>query len=66
MWMSDRPRTQQNLAVELASLVDGLQEENYILFMDIFWTTMGREWNNIDVLRCLFLFSQIVTLGAER
>ncbi|KAF8417460.1 hypothetical protein EV426DRAFT_623151 [Tirmania nivea] len=51
MWMSDRPRTQQRLAVDLAHLVDTMQEETAFLFLECFWETMGREWDGIDVLR---------------
>jgi ribosomal RNA-processing protein 1 len=51
MWMSDRPRTQQQLANDLAGLVDVLQEQNAMPFVQAFWKTMAREWSNIDVLR---------------
>ncbi|KAI9814480.1 MAG: hypothetical protein M1832_005886 [Thelocarpon impressellum] len=51
MWMSDRPRTQQRLAADLASLVAILPRENTTPFLQAFWTTMAREWNGIDVLR---------------
>ncbi|KAF8477051.1 hypothetical protein BDZ91DRAFT_708593 [Kalaharituber pfeilii] len=51
MWMSDRPRTQQRLVVDLASLVDTMQENTALLFLECFWETMAREWNGIDVLR---------------
>lgn len=49
--MSDRPRTQQRLVVDLASLVDTMQEETAFLFLECFWETMVREWDGIDVLR---------------
>lgn len=49
--MSDRPRTQQRLANDLASLVDNLQEEHAFLFLECFWETMAREWDGIDALR---------------
>ncbi|KAI9851646.1 MAG: hypothetical protein M1838_003115 [Thelocarpon superellum] len=51
MWMSDRARTQQRLAVDLAGLVDVLPGQNVIPFLHAFWTTTAREWNGIDVLR---------------
>ena len=51
MWMSDRPKVQRQLAVDLASLVDVLPEESVIPFLDAFWKTMAREWNGIDALR---------------
>ncbi len=51
MWMSDRPRTQQRLAVDLANLVEVLPAANVFPFLQAFWKTMAREWNGIDVLR---------------
>jgi ribosomal RNA-processing protein 1 len=51
MWMSDKPRTQQQLARDLAALVDVLPGETVLLFLDAFWKTMAREWVGIDVLR---------------
>ncbi|KAI9722381.1 MAG: hypothetical protein M1812_001853 [Candelaria pacifica] len=57
MWMSDRPRTQQRLAIDLAGLVNVLPDENVVPFLRAFWNTMAREWNGIDVLRMdKFLF----------
>lgn len=52
MWMSDRPRTQQQLARDLASLVDDVRPSVIIPFLDAFWKTMAREWVGIDALRC--------------
>lgn len=49
--MSDRPRTQQRLAVDLADLLTPMQEKNFVPFLKAFWITMAREWNGIDVLR---------------
>ena len=51
MWMSDRPLTQQRLAIDLAGLVDVLRPEIVVPWLDAFWKTMAREWNGIDVLR---------------
>ncbi|KAE9968491.1 hypothetical protein BLS_005843 [Venturia inaequalis] len=51
MWMSDKPRNQQQLARDLASLVDDLPKEVVVPFLDAFWKTMSREWGGIDVLR---------------
>ncbi|KAK4964251.1 hypothetical protein LTR66_012390 [Elasticomyces elasticus] len=57
MWMSDRPRTQQRLAVDLAELVDVLARENFVGFLRAFWETMGRELAGIEALRMdKFLF----------
>ncbi|KAL2353930.1 hypothetical protein BJ546DRAFT_87650 [Cryomyces antarcticus] len=61
MWMSDRPRTQQRLAIDMAGLVDGIGKEDFLPWMDAFWKTMSREWMGIDVLRMdkfLFLIRQ--------
>ncbi|QDS74491.1 hypothetical protein FKW77_006957 [Venturia effusa] len=51
MWMSDKPRNQQQLARDLASLVNDLPKEVVVPFLDAFWKTMSREWGGIDVLR---------------
>ncbi|KAI9766076.1 MAG: hypothetical protein M1840_006783 [Geoglossum simile] len=51
MWMSDRVRTQQTLAADLAGLVDALPDENALPFLKAFWTTIAREWTGIDVFR---------------
>lgn len=49
--MADRPRTQQQLARDLASLVDECRPKVTMPFLDAFWKTMAREWVGIDVLR---------------
>jgi ribosomal RNA-processing protein 1 len=49
--MSDRPRPQQALANDLASLVAIVPPATSIPFLRAFWQTMAREWANIDVLR---------------
>jgi ribosomal RNA-processing protein 1 len=51
MWMSDKPRNQQQLARDLAALVDVLRAGVVVPFLEGFWITMGREWSGIDVLR---------------
>jgi ribosomal RNA-processing protein 1 len=51
MWMSDRPRVQQQLARDLAGLVEVIPDELVIPFLEAFWRTMAREWVGIDVLR---------------
>ncbi|RPA87374.1 hypothetical protein BJ508DRAFT_220671 [Ascobolus immersus RN42] len=48
MWFSDRPIPQQQLAQTLADLVSAVKEQNVHLFLDAFWETMSREWENID------------------
>lgn len=51
MWMSDKPRNQQQLARDLADLIDALAPANFLGFVSAFWTTMAGEWNGIDRLR---------------
>jgi ribosomal RNA-processing protein 1 len=51
MWHSDKPRTQQQLARDLASLVDVMPKDVFLPFLHAFWQTMAREWMGIDVLR---------------
>lgn len=48
MWFSDRPRTQQKLADDLANLTTQLQSVNFFPFVDGFWVIMAREWENLD------------------
>ena len=49
--MSDKPQPQQQLARDLAELVNVLPAQNVVPFLDAFWKTMAREWVGIDVLR---------------
>ncbi|KAL9089633.1 MAG: hypothetical protein Q9165_005665 [Trypethelium subeluteriae] len=51
MWMSDKPKPQQQLARDLAELVEILPAQNVVPFLDAFWETMAREWVGIDALR---------------
>ncbi|KAL9074148.1 MAG: hypothetical protein Q9157_004496 [Trypethelium eluteriae] len=51
MWMSDKPKPQQQLARDLAELVQILPPQNVVPFMHAFWKTMAREWVGIDALR---------------
>lgn len=51
MWMQDKPRNQQRLAIDLAGLVDIVTEDMFVPFLDAFWKTMAREWKGIDALR---------------
>ncbi|KAF2842508.1 hypothetical protein M501DRAFT_421917 [Patellaria atrata CBS 101060] len=51
VWMSDRPRAQQQLARDLADLMEILPPETIVPFLSAFWKTIAREWNGIDVLR---------------
>jgi len=68
MWMSDKPRTQQELARNLAGLAEVLPEDAFLGFMQAFWETMKREWVGIDVLRMdkfLYLVRQYLRAGWE-
>jgi ribosomal RNA-processing protein 1 len=61
--MQDKPIHQQRLARDLASLVEALQSEVVLPFLEAFWKTMAREWNEIGSLRMdkfLFLVRQYV------
>jgi len=51
VWLSDRPRTQQRLVLDLAGLLDSMETKNVGVFLEAFWTTISREWNGVDVLR---------------
>ncbi|KAK4543652.1 hypothetical protein LTR36_005297 [Oleoguttula mirabilis] len=70
MWMSDKPRTQQQLARDLADLCDVLTtKENLLGFIDAFWKTMASQWANIDALRMdkyLYLVRCYVGKGFEK
>jgi len=51
--MSDKPLVQQALASELAELILAVTSTAASLaFLRGFWTTIVREWNGIDRLRC--------------
>lgn len=52
MWMSDKMAVQQELATNLASLVhDCSDASNAFVFLSAFYSTMMREWTQIDRLR---------------
>lgn len=51
MWLSDRPLTQQQLADNLASLVEVVKPINFSTFLDAFWVIMAREWEGLDRYR---------------
>ncbi|OQO05054.1 hypothetical protein B0A48_08074 [Cryoendolithus antarcticus] len=48
MWLSDKPRPQQQLARDLADLLHVLKPDSFLVFARAFWQTMSREWNEID------------------
>jgi len=68
--MSDKPRTQQQLARDLADLVDALRSKSNMMgFIGAFWQTMAREWGSIDGLRMdkyLYLVRCYVNKGFEK
>lgn len=51
MWQSDKPRTQQQLAIDLADLIFIMPLDTALDFLAAFWKTMAREWVGIDRLR---------------
>lgn len=51
MWMSDKPRNQQQLARDLSELIDIVSGPMVVPFVDAFWKTMAREWTGIGRLR---------------
>lgn len=66
MWMSDRPRAQQRLANDMASLVAVVDKKHAIQFLAAFWSIMCREWGRIDSLRIdkfLLLLRRFVEVG---
>lgn len=48
MWFSDRPRTQQRLADDLANLLLVIDSKTFIGFLSAFWTIIARDWDGID------------------
>ncbi|KAI0485057.1 Nop52-domain-containing protein [Xylariaceae sp. FL0804] len=76
VWMCDRPRPQQALCADLASLLDalpvGTDNDNndpaavVRRWLAAFWETMAREWTGVDVLRMdKFLLLVRRVLGAS-
>ena len=51
MWMSDKPRNQQQLAKILGELLGVVPDPAVVPFLEAFWKTMAKEWMGIDVLR---------------
>ncbi|KAF2739925.1 hypothetical protein EJ04DRAFT_483391 [Polyplosphaeria fusca] len=63
LYMQDKPAQQQRLSRDLASLVSTLRPDVVLPFLGAFWTTMAREWGNIDTHRMnkyLYLIRQYV------
>ncbi|KAK9377015.1 uncharacterized protein V1513DRAFT_422898 [Lipomyces chichibuensis] len=51
MWMTDRPKAQRDMALKLPSLLLVADDAIATKFVEAFWATICREWNNIDLLR---------------
>ena len=51
MWHSDRPQTQQRLAISLAELVGSLRSALFVPFVGAFWTTLISNFHLIDSFR---------------
>ncbi|KAG6253101.1 hypothetical protein E4U24_008460 [Claviceps purpurea] len=51
LWMTDRPRPQQALATELASLSFSLPPSSQAPFLIAFWQILSKQWTHIDALR---------------
>lgn len=69
MWMSDKPRNQQQLARDLADLINVVATTNFVGFVDAFWKTIAAEWPGLDRLRLdkfLYLIRCYVNRGFEK
>ncbi|GME91464.1 unnamed protein product [Ambrosiozyma monospora] len=52
MWYCDRPRPQQRLANDLASLFsECIPADNFTMFVQAFWVVMIKEWPDLDQWR---------------
>ncbi|KAF1975076.1 nucleolar protein-like protein NOP52 variant [Bimuria novae-zelandiae CBS 107.79] len=63
LWMQDKPAHQQALSRSLASLPSALKTPVVLPFLRAFWTTIAREWAQIEALRLdkyLYLIRQYV------
>ena len=68
--MSDKPLVQQALTDRLSNLLLELAPANAsgrpartrcaLAFLRGFWTTMAREWPNIDRLRCACVYERFI------
>lgn len=69
MWMADKPKPQQQLAREIASLLNDVKgEAQKVGFLAAFWKTMANQWSDIDFLRInkyLYLVRQMVNATFE-
>lgn len=67
MWSADKPKYQQALARDLASLTTVFSTDaNTLLYIRTFWETIAREWTGIEALRMdkfLYLVRQMLHAG---
>lgn len=67
MWSADKPKYQQALARDLASLTTVFSTDaNTLLYIRTFWETIAREWTGIEALRMdkfLYLVRQMLNAG---
>jgi len=66
MWMSDKRPVQQELAVQMALLINEIPRAKQGVWLDTFWETMQASWEKIDVHRMnkYLLFIRIVVSEA--
>lgn len=60
-WMSDKVHIQQELATKLSIMVHSFKHDRAILYLNCFWNTMKREWNNLDHYRYAYFTIVIIT-----
>lgn len=66
--MQDKPAQQQALSRSLASLPSSLKKPIVLPFLKAFWTTIAREWAQIEALRLdkfLYLIRQYVNVSFQ-
>mmetsp|Transcript_8710 Transcript_8710/g.14635 ORF Transcript_8710/g.14635 Transcript_8710/m.14635 type:complete len:370 (-) Transcript_8710:171-1280(-) len=51
MWHSDKRAAQADLAERLAAIMHMMPQPKRFLYVQVFWSTMMREWHGIDRLR---------------
>lgn len=51
MWACDRPRTQQAMAADMASMFLVVHESYYYRFVEAFWAILAKQWEKVDRYR---------------
>lgn len=66
MWMADKPKVQQELAVSIALLLNDIPRAKQAMWIDTFWETMQTAWEQLDFHRLnkYMLFVRIVAAEA--